>query len=289
MCRMTNTLPRKQLGCPKGPGCVRQPQFRKGMTLVELLVASSMLLMLAGVIGGLASAVQTSSSYGQGHAEAAQHARVAIERISRDISQATAVGDYPGFAVVYDEIGGVKYPETLLVWRPTSGVPSNASGPPLISELVIYCPDPKQPGQLLQIRAPQDSRTIPLDASLNQSPWLETVAALKTDAQSERIVLTNLLRTAAVSGSKAVPRTAVRFVQELQPSASEMAAYRAGTQSWSSLAWPQGMYGTRAGMRQSWLRLELQLFPGEESRIDTTGQQATPFLGSAALSYQLRP
>lgn len=300
MCRMTNRLPQKQPGCSKQSGCLLAPKAsrtelvpgshsRKGMTLVELLVASSMLLMLAGVIGGLASAVQTSSGYSQGHAEAAQHARVAIERISRDISRATAVGDYPGFAVVYDDIGGVKYPETLLVWRPTNGTPANASGPPLISELVIYCADPKQPQQLLQIRAPQDSRTIPLDASLNQSPWIETIAAVKTDAQSECVVLTNLLRAATVSGNKAAQRSAVRFVQELQPSADEMTAYRAGTQTWSSLAWPQGMYGTQTGMRQSWLRLELQLMPGTESRTDATGQQAAPFLGSAALSYQLRP
>ena len=88
------------------------------MTLVELLIASSMLLMLAGIVGGLASAVETSSSYSQGHADAAQHARVALERITREISQATAVGDYPGFAVVYEEVAGARYPDTLLVWRP---------------------------------------------------------------------------------------------------------------------------------------------------------------------------
>lgn len=284
MCRMIDRHSNRQTSCSKRSRCSRQ-----GMTLVELLVASSMLLMLAGVIGGLASAVQTSSSYGQGHAEAAQHARVAIERISRDIRQATAVGDYPGFAVVCDEIGGVVYPDTLLIWSPANGTPSNANGPPLISELVIYCPDPKQPRQLLQIRALQDARTIPLDASLNQSPWLETIAAIKTDAQSERVVLTDLLRAGVVKGNAGVPRSAVRFVQELQPSASEMADYRAGTQTWSDLSWPQGMYGTQSGMRQSWLRLELQLMPGAESRSDTTGQQATSFLGSATLSYQLRP
>jgi hypothetical protein len=42
-------------------------------------------------------------------------------------------------------------------------------------------------------------------------------------------------------------------------------------------------------MRQSWLRTELQLLPGDASSADTTGQQAVPFFGSAALYYQVEP
>ncbi len=262
------------------------------MTLVEMLIASSMLLMLAGVVGGLASAVDTSSSYSQGHGDASQHARVAMERITRDISLATAVGDYPGFAVVYQEVAGGRYPDTLLVWRPTSGIPTNASGPPLVSELVIYCPHPLQPEQLLEIRAPQDTRTIPLDDSLNQSPWRESIELIKTSSQSQRVVLTNLVRVAAVTGGTqaSAQRAALRFHAELHPTAAEIASYRGGTIPWTDLPWPQGMYSSQTGLRQSWLRMELQLFPGNEvRREDITGRQAVTFLGSAALYYQLRP
>ena len=78
----------------------RRNVFRRGMTLVELLIASAMLLLLAGVIGGLASAVQTSSHYSQGHADATQHARVALERMTREINRATATGNHAGMAVL---------------------------------------------------------------------------------------------------------------------------------------------------------------------------------------------
>jgi prepilin-type N-terminal cleavage/methylation domain-containing protein len=259
---------------------------RRGLTLVELLIASSLLLLLAGVIGGLASAVQTSSNYSQDHADAAQHARVAIERITRNISAATAKGDYPGFAVVYEQVGTWRLPETLLIWRP-SGTPANASGPPLVSELVIYCPHPQQPEQLLEIRAPQDSRPIPLDDTLSQSPWRETIAAIKTDANSQRVVLTNLLHTATVTGANLSMQTraAVRFHPELRPSAAELAAYRNGTLAWSNLSWPQGLASSRSGMRQSWLRIELQLAPAS----GTAAIPAVPFFGSAAVYYQLTP
>ncbi len=260
------------------------------MTLLELLIASSMLLLLAGVIGGLASAVQTSSNYSQGHADAAQHARVALERITREIGKATAVGEYPGLAVMYQEVGGVRYPDTLLVWRPTT-TPANPNGPPLISELVIYAPHPQQPEQLLEIRAPQDTRPIPLDESLNQSPWPETIAALKKDAQTQRVVLTNLLRISAASGSKALSlqRPAVRFHYELRPSAAELADYRSGAIAWNALSWPQALYGSQTGIRQAWLRAELQLVPASDGPSEELNQQAIPFLGSAALYYQLRP
>jgi hypothetical protein len=48
------------------------------------------------------------------------------------------------------------------------------------------------------------------------------------------------------------------------------------------------MYSSTSGMRQSWLRIEMQLLPGLNSE-DTTGQAAIPFLGSAALYYNLAP
>jgi hypothetical protein len=259
------------------------------MTLVELLIASSMLLLLAGVIGGLASAVQTSSSYSQGHADAAQHARVALERITREVGQATAVGDYPGFAVIYEDIGGSRYPDTLLVWRPASGTPANPNGPPLISELVIYSPHPQQPEQLLEIRAPQDTRPIPLDESLNQSPWPETITAVKKDAQSQRVVLTNLLRVSATSSGSNLQRAAVRFHHELRPTTAELAAYRAGTRAWKDLAWPQGLYSSQTGIRQAWVRIEIQLLPSGDDLTAALNQQAIAFLGSAAVYYQLRP
>jgi hypothetical protein len=264
-------------------------QHRRGLTLLELLISTAMMLMLAGVLGGLAAAVQTSSDYSQGHGSATQQARVALERITRNVRQATAVGTHPGLAVVARQVNGWRFPETLIVWRP-AGLPVNASGPPLVRELVFYCTDPEHPEQLLEVTAPQDQRALPLDAPLEQSPWREMIEAIKTDSGSRRVVLTNLLRTAsAASNSNARPSDllgAVRFEREMRPSAAEWSQYRAGTRTWDQLSWAQGIGGRQTGLRQAWLRIELQLDP-VPTAADEAKRPSLTFLGSAALFYEL--
>ena len=291
MCRILEPPPwRVRRGCLRTE---RRAGDRRGLTLLELLIATSMMLMLAGVLGGLASAVQSSNDYSQGHGTATQHARVALERIARNISQATAVGDHPGFAVVYDQVGPWQFPDTLVIWRPTSA-PANPNGPPLIRELVIYCPNPDRPEQLLEITAPADNRSLPLNDQLNQSPWRQILEEIKTSTTSQRVALTDLVRVCSTGGPRThtsavnTLRGAVRFELELRPSAAEWQQFRAGTRTWDSLSWPQGVYGSQTGLRQAWLRAELQLMPGPTAaRDDLEGHQAVPFLGSAALYYEL--
>lgn len=301
MCRILNELPLSRrivlearvsgpfVGARAGRPTVR----RAGLTLLELLIATTMMLMLAGVLGGLAAAVQTSADYSQGHGDATQHARVALERITRNVTQATAAAEHPGFAVVFDQIGPWQYPDTLLVWRP-AGAPANAAGPPLVRELVIYCPNPSNPEQLLEITAPTDSRSLPLDSRIQQSPWRQIVDDVKTSSASQRVVLTDLLRVASTAGKRSSSsqantlRGAVRFEQELRPSAVQWSQYRAGTRTWENLSWPQGVYGSRTGLRHAWLRIELQLMPGAPAAgADLEGHQAYPFFGSAAVNYEM--
>jgi hypothetical protein len=85
-------------------------------------------------------------------------------------------------------------------------------------------------------------------------------------------------------------RGAVRFSQQLRPTAESWQQYRAGTQTWSALVWPQDLRGYGAGMRMVAIGIELQLMPGESAqRDDPSGQQAVPFLGSASLQYAVKP
>jgi len=92
------------------------------------------------------------------------------------------------------------------------------------------------------------------------------------------------MRTASVPewGDKG-SRAALRFEARYRPSWEEYAAYKAGTTAWSALGWPQSIYGPNMGLRQAWLRIELQLAAEEEN----TQPESYPFFGSAALYYPL--
>jgi hypothetical protein len=112
---------------------------------------------------------------------------------------------------------------------------------------------------------------------------------LKTDKGTKSLLLSDLLRTCSASTSDSGSlQGAVRFETRLRPSAADWASYKAGGTTWMNLPWVQGIYGSQAGLRQVWVRTELQLLPGVawiESNPATA--DAVPYLGSAALYYQL--
>lgn len=89
-------------------------------------------------------------------------------------------------------------------------------------------------------------------------------------------------------------RAALRFHVRLRPSDEQWETYQIEPDEetkrdlWKGLAWAQGIYGDQTGLRQVSLRIELQLMPGEESAATgREAQQAIPFLGSAALYYEM--
>jgi prepilin-type N-terminal cleavage/methylation domain-containing protein len=273
--------------------CANARALQRGMTLIELLLAMSILTIMAGVMGGLALAVQQSNEFCQNQATAIQHSRVTMERMTRTIRQAYATGTYPGVAVTYDTVNGFTYPDTLLVWHPT-GTPANPQGPPLIKELVIYCPDPDNPYQILEITAPTDNRVIPLDSTLNSGAWPATLLALKRAATSQKVVLTDLVRVASSTSSNPLDTTnlrgQLRFEIDMYPSLTEWTSYQAGTLTWKNMSWAQGMYGSTSGLRQVSVRVELQLTPGlADGQPDPLGQQSIPFLGGASFCYGMGP
>lgn len=254
------------------------------MTLLELMIAMSVMLMVVGTMGGLARTVQQSYEYSEGYGTATQHARIVLDRIAETVRQATANEQFPGCIVVADYDNSVRFPDTLVVWRP-AGAPAAPNGLPRYNELVIYCPATDSLNQLIELTVPGKTGTVP--AADDAAGWRAAVAALKTDGQKKAVELTDQLRVCLTSNGNS-PRGAARFEVRLRPSAADWAAYEAGSAAWSDLPWVQGIYGTQAGMRQVWVRMELQLAPGSKwTASNPDGAAAVPYFGSASLYYQL--
>ncbi|MCX7426856.1 MAG: prepilin-type N-terminal cleavage/methylation domain-containing protein [Planctomycetia bacterium] len=264
-------------------GTVPRDTSRQGLTLIELLIASAVMAMTMAALAALGKAVQVNAAYGDGHGQAVQHARVAIDRITRMAREATASPSFPGFLVLAEVEAGWHFPDTVVIWHP-SGSPVDPNGLPRFNELIIYCPNPEDPHQLVEITAPSDTRTVPAVSDL--TTWASRIDGIKNASSSQVVMLTDLMRSCPVGTGF---RGAVRFESRLRPSAAEWTSYQAGDLDWDDLPWVQGLYGSKTGLRQAWLRIELQLMPGATAiGDDPGGQQAMAFLGSAALYYQMR-
>ncbi|MBS0209921.1 MAG: prepilin-type N-terminal cleavage/methylation domain-containing protein [Planctomycetes bacterium] len=266
---------------------------RRGLTLVELMIAVAIMTIIAGTISAVSMAMQQASNYTYDRGTALQHGRVALERINQQIAGAYTAPGHPGVAVYVETLGTYRYPDTLLVWRP-AGTPANVNGPPLISEVYFYCFDPTTPGTLIELTAPSDNRTIPLDATLQTSTWKTALDGLKMASTSKKTTLTTLLRTATVTGSApssmSKTRGVVRFELTVTPSLANITSYQGGSITWANLPWPQGLYSSLFGMRQVWLRSELQLMPASKTgQQDTSGQLPIPVFGSQAIYSLLTP
>lgn len=268
----------------------RRPlDWRQGLTLLELLIAMTIMVMVVGAMGGLTRTVQQGFEYSEGYGLSTQHARVVLDRIAQNVAQATANEQFPGCLVVAETVNTFRYPDTLVLWRP-SGAPVAPNGLPRYNELLVYCPNPAAPKQFVEMTAPSDMRTVP--AASDQAGWQAAMAALKKDRNTKMVVLSDLLRTCSMDPSGFATsnvRGAARFESRLRPSDADWASYTAGTITWMNLPWVQGIYGSQAGLRQVWVRMELQLMPGAEwVASNPAAAQATALMGSATLYYQLK-
>ncbi len=258
------------------------------MTLLELTIAMTIMVVVVGALAGLTRTAQQSFEYSEGYGIATQHARVVLDRITQNVCQATANEQFPGCLVVAESIDGYRYPDTLVIWRP-NGTPAAPAGLPRYNELIVYCPSPATPSQFVEMTAPNDTRTVP--AVDNLSAWQSELASLKRATTTKTVVLSTLLRTAstkATSGDTSTLRGAARFETRLRPSAADWANYKAGSVTWMNLPWAQDIYGSQAGLRQVAVRMELQFSPGTEwIESNAAAALALPFFGSAAVYYNL--
>jgi len=265
----------------------RTPRLRRGLTFIELMLAAAVMGLIVASLGALAVTVQMGNEFTMGQGTGTQHGRVALERIQRAMNEATASVDLPGFVVFSETVGSYDFPDTLVVWRP-DGAPANAEGPPLFSELVIFCPAADDPSKLVEITVPTDNRTTPDPG--DTSSWAGELAAIKVSNLAEIVTLTDLLRTSSVTSDANITqrRGVLRFETEMRPTETEWLLYEDGSTDWEDIAWPQGLYGSTTGVRVSRCNIEFQLMPpGTSSGSVDAEQLALPFFGSAAIHYQL--
>jgi hypothetical protein len=253
---------------------------RRGLSLTELLIAGTIMAMLAGGMGTLVMTVHSTNDYCRGQAIAAQHARVTLDRIDRAVRLAHTSESFPGCLVVREAVGGHDFPDTLVVWSPT-GSPADPNGLPRASELVIYCPDPALPQRLIELRDASNATVCP--AATNEVGWATLVDTLKSSATATKVELTDRVRTASTGGGSGDLRACLRFRVLLSPSAADWAAYKGGTLAWKDVTWPLDYYSTQTGMRRVVCQSELQVLPSDAS----AAQVAVPFFGSATLTYEL--
>jgi len=257
---------------------------RHGVSLVEMLVAVAVMAVLALSISTLAVAVHSSNAFAQTHAEAVQHARVALGRIEASCQSAYATPDFPGFWTISTPVGSHTFPDALVVWKPESAAPANIDGPPLVSELVVYTFDANQPNRLLEVTLPDSNVAAP---ALSQTgTWITGIAGLLDLDGVESVQLTDLLRVGNAVTDQNNERGVVRFETRYHPTQDEWTSYQDSSIAWSELTWPQNLYGGSSGLRQSWCRMELQLVPrGMTRRGNEAAANATAFFGSASLFH----
>jgi Tfp pilus assembly protein PilW len=261
---------------------------RRALTLAELLVASTIMVLIAGAMATLSVAVSTSNTHCRGQLQCAQHARVALMRIEQSMAKAYANEQFPGCLVVTETNGSNQMPQTLVIWSPSS-TPTNPTGLPLVSEIVVYAPDPAAPGNLLEIRSSADNSTVP--AVTDTSGWTTLTDNLRASTTATKLVLTDRLRKAPLSGAYSDSlaanqlRGVARFRRIVAPSETEWSQYKASTRTWPNITWPLDSYRLTSGTRTVVIHTELQLVPGSMAAADST---TVPFFGSSSISYELQ-
>lgn len=272
------------------PSQTRRPsragRTRRGLTLTELLIAATIMVMIVGAMSMLAMTVHSANDHCQGQSLAAQHGRVVLDHLTRSVSSATASESFPGVVVISEQLGSWKFPDTLAVWLP-EGAAADPEGLPRVSEIVLFTPDPSQANCLVRIRQLGNSAVAP--AASDQAAWRSLAATIRTDPGAERTTLTDRLRTGALvegtgAGQTTNVRGCVRFLRLMAPSESDWAEYKSGDLAWDEIAWPLDAFSSVTGTRRVICQIELQIVPGD---TETSAATAVPFFGSAGITYDL--
>ena len=265
---------------------------RRGLSLVELLMSLTITALLSVVFGSLMLAMQMAWQHSGGISSCNAEARVALSRIRYMLSQAgtyrnPGASQQVGVAVVGTPVNGSTLPQTLVVWSGgrTGGMSSQGlqSRLPLISELVIYAPDPGDSSHLIEVVAGTNTNSI----DFADPNFANTIRSLLTAPQLDKVLLCDRIRRTNLSGTIVGN---VHFEMFQTPSDTEIASTTAGTTAWNDLTWSQGIVASDSGLRQATVRMELQLESALGAPVLTTSSPtALPFLGSASCRYVYFP
>lgn len=269
------------------PTC-RRP--RRGLSLLELLLASTAMTIIAAALGTLAATVHTSNDFCQQQGQALMHARAAWLRMQNSIENAQTSESFPGCIVLAHSAAGYVYPDTLVVWKPASSAAA-PTGLPRVNEIVVYTPNPQSPNELWELTTPTSTATVP--APTDTAAWQTLLTSMRSDNSSQKLVITDRLRTASttVTAAGTAPSTTnlrgvVRFRVAVTPSLADFAAYRAGTVTLANVPWPLDLYGQKAALRSVACFAELQITSDPD---DNSADTALPHFGAVGLRYSLTP
>ena len=263
-------------------------KLRRGFSLPELLCAVAILTVLAGAMGTLAYGVGGANDACRGQTEAAQHARVVLERIRRNVINCKASESFPGCMLASTTVGANSYPDRLLIWK-SNGTAASATELPRRSDLIIYTYNPSRPIELLEITTPDTTQlTGTTNTELNT-----VVAAALSSANSTKTVISDRLGIATTGAGTSTDLTTLladpasrgmlRFRILMAPSATQWAEYKAAaTRTWNNVDWPLDQYGANFGNRRVSCQAEILMLAD-----DFNIKPPIPFFGSATKVYQL--
>ena len=262
-------------------------KLRRGFSLPELLCAVAILTVLAGAMGTLAYGVGGANDACRGQTEAAQHARVVLERIRRNVINSKASESFPGCMVASTTVGADSFPDRLLIWK-SNGTAASATELPRRSDLIIYTYNPSRPIELLEITTPDTTLlTGTTNTDLNA-----VVTAVLSSANSTKTLISDRLGIATTGAGTSTDLTTLladsasrgmlRFRILMAPSASQWSQYRASTRTWSNIDWPLDQYGVNYGNRRVSCQTEILMLAD-----DFNIKPPIPFFGSATKVYQL--
>jgi hypothetical protein len=263
--------------------------------------------LMTVVLAGMSNAVNSAWTYTKGVEITEQQAAGAFDRIKYMLAQTGTyrlTGQPPrlGLAVVTRTVGSATIPDVLVLWTGGRNGGMAALGTqarlPIASELLVYTPDSGSPSQLLEVAFPSSVNNIDFSAT----DFATTITTLLASSTADRIPLCDHLRVSALSTTTTtttVPATTatsgtsqsvgcVHFDLVWTPTDAELASATVGSSPWYQLNWPQGAVGSRSGMRQATLNLELQIEP--DGVVAGAGSiNAIPFFDSGSVRYVYEP
>lgn len=235
---------------PKQP--TRRVLPRRGLTLIELMISTAIVAMIAVALATLGTAVNESHEVANNVDSMTKHGQSTIRRIRRAIEDSYANTAFPGFSVFSRVVGSTSIPDALVVWTPLQGNPTNPLGLPVVGELTVFMIDENNPTDLLQVTEPGSVATVP--ALSNLSAWATLLGDMQTNGTVTR--LTKYVRTVPITGGTVGQ---VRFHARLRPDQSQIDAYINGNADWDDIYWPQNLFTDRSGTRQHQCLVEIQL------------------------------
>src|SRR5260221_600141 len=106
---------------PARTSTLRWQTARRGITMIDMLMGMMVTSMICLMIAGVMTAANAAWDHTTGVGDAAQHARISMDRIAYMASQAgtyqvTGTPVVDGIAVVNRVLAGTSYPEVLVIW-----------------------------------------------------------------------------------------------------------------------------------------------------------------------------